>query len=93
MTTTAIELELCRSDTGDGGWSLHLTDDDSTLVLDGPSDADSDGEWLRPDPADYDDARRLAEAGVYGVATETHSLYYRGRTYQRLDDLIAAAQS
>lgn len=60
---THADLVLVRSDTGDGGWSLHLRGDadDSDPVAYGPADwvaetEDEYGHWSRPDDRDYDDA-------------------------------------
>jgi hypothetical protein len=59
---TAEDLVLCRSDTGDGGWSLHApgsTDEqiasgDAPYLVSGPAEMDDEtGEWSRPDLADY----------------------------------------
>ena len=45
-------LELLRSDLGDGGWSLH--DGDGPPIIDGPATwVEGDG-WDRPNQADYD---------------------------------------
>ena len=66
---------LVRSDAGDGGWSLHApgsTDDeiasgDAPPLVSGPSDTDRDGEWERPDGADYADAMfKLSGGGFAG---------------------------
>lgn len=64
MTTqwTLKDLVLCRSDCGDGGWSLHApwaTDDqiacgDEPPLADGP--AEWHGEWSRPNRLDYQQA-------------------------------------
>jgi hypothetical protein len=53
-------LVLCRSDAGDGGWSLHppgTTDADiasgaAIVLASGPAEM-VDGRWTRPDLADY----------------------------------------
>lgn len=50
-------FELCRSDTGDGGWSLHIPGDES-VIISGPSTL-VDGEWDRPNAEDYDKAISL----------------------------------
>jgi hypothetical protein len=55
-------LVLCRSDAGDGGWSLHApgsTDEDiasgdAPPLLSGT--AEWQGVWSRPNAADYRDA-------------------------------------
>jgi hypothetical protein len=57
---TQQRLVLCRSDHGDGGWSLHpadTTDDaiangDAPILASGPAEW-IDGEWSRPNAADY----------------------------------------
>jgi hypothetical protein len=56
MTT----FEMIRSDTGDGGWSLHhkdMEDDDGVptrVLVSGSSELDATmDEWLRPDDRDY----------------------------------------
>jgi hypothetical protein len=54
-------MVLCRSDAGDGGWSLHppgTTDDeiasgDARILASGDAERTTDGHWSRPDPADY----------------------------------------
>ena len=58
--TTETEITLCRSDMGDGGWSLHAGDsDDAPILCSGESDRDADGRcWVRPDVADYREATR-----------------------------------
>jgi hypothetical protein len=56
---------LCRSDKGDGGWSLHAPDvsdeaiarGDAPCLLSGTAEWDAEiGEWSRPDREDYADA-------------------------------------
>lgn len=56
------DLVLCRSDTGDGGWSLHApgsTDEqiasgDEPYLVSGPADWDEKtGDWSRPNYDDY----------------------------------------
>lgn len=63
-----LNFVLCRSDTGDGGWSLHApgsTDEeigsgDAPYLVSGPAGWDEEkGDWSRPDEADY---RAAAEA-------------------------------
>jgi hypothetical protein len=55
-------LELVRSDTGDGGWSLHLPEGlaDEVLLSDlstyTPDTDEAYGDWDRPTQADYDTA-------------------------------------
>ena len=54
-------LVLCRSDAGDGGWSLHApgsTDEDIATgdappLTSGPSGKNRLGQWLRPNARDY----------------------------------------
>lgn len=59
---TAVDLILCRSDFGDGGWSLHAPGVDEAAIADGtapplltgPADWDAtERVWDRPSPADY----------------------------------------
>lgn len=56
----AKSLILCRSDAGDGGWSLHPPDTTDNAIATGvarilaSSDAErTDDGWSRPDDADY----------------------------------------
>jgi hypothetical protein len=57
---TADQLILCRSDTGDGGWSLHApwaTDEqiatgEELYLTNGPAERTPDGDWDRPNQAD-----------------------------------------
>ena len=60
-TYTKADLILVRSNTGDGGWSLHTKDqikdaeehdDVPELVGSGPAEAVGDG-WSRPNADDY----------------------------------------
>lgn len=61
-TVSEDDLILCRSDGGDGGWSLHAPDatdeqiasgDEPPLAC-GPADMDEDtGYWSRPNCEDY----------------------------------------
>lgn len=61
---TAV-LVLCRSDQGDGGWSLHrpgATDDEiadgsAPCLVSGTADQGDDGEWSAPTERDYERAR------------------------------------
>lgn len=63
-------LVLCRSDQGDGGWSLHApgaTDEqiasgDAPALAEGDAEMDDDGEWNAPTAADYDAAARAYAA-------------------------------
>lgn len=58
---------LCRSDNGDGGWSLHApgtTDDDVRegrgLLVSGPAEWDGEtGTWSRPNERDYQIAEEV----------------------------------
>lgn len=58
---TAEDLVLCRSDQGDGGWSLHppgTTDEqiasgDAPCLISGTAEKDEAGEWSGPDDQDY----------------------------------------
>lgn len=65
MLILADDLVLCRSDTGDGGWSLHApgsTDEqiatgEAPYLVSGPAEFDADqGDWNRPNEADYREA-------------------------------------
>jgi hypothetical protein len=69
MTPTLNDLVLCRSDSGDGGWSLHApgsTDEaiacgEAPYLACGPGEME-DGQWSRPDFQDYRNAMmNLAE--------------------------------
>jgi hypothetical protein len=63
----ADQLALCRSDAGDGGWSLHApgsTDEqiasgEASAILSGESAKGENGEWLRPNEGDYENAAWL----------------------------------
>lgn len=62
------KLVLCRSDAGDGGWSLHppgTTDEaiasgDARILASGEAERVGDG-WNRPNAADYLDAWAMHE--------------------------------
>ena len=62
---TKSDLVLIRSDTGDGGWSLHLREDEDEdgipgeILISGPAEL-VDDEWNRPNADDY--AEALAKA-------------------------------
>lgn len=64
MTTNFV---LCRSDNGDGGWSLHgpgATDEDiatgdAPYLVSGTAEQDEDGHWNRPNADDYLAARAM----------------------------------
>lgn len=58
-------LVLCRSDMGDGGWSLHAPGSSDEAIADGEPDADylvsgpaewTGADWSRPTQTDYDAA-------------------------------------
>lgn len=65
---------LCRSDLGDGGWSLHTpgtTDDDIAAgdpgyLVSGNAQMQRNGEWSRPNEADY----KAAEAAFAATSME-----------------------
>lgn len=64
MTYTRKDLTLCRSDTGNGGWSLHLGDDDFVLNS-GKAEwieetQEQRGHWNGPTEDDYEEALRVA---------------------------------
>lgn len=69
-------LELVRSDTGDGGWSLHAPELDgedgySPVLASGPAEWDEQarcgyGDWNRPTQADYDAARMARDRAGAG---------------------------
>jgi hypothetical protein len=57
------DLVVIRSDTGDGGWSLHWLHDENedgmpgAILVSGPSSFNDDtGDWNRPGVEDYADA-------------------------------------
>lgn len=61
MMILSNELVLCRSDAGDGGWSLHAprsTDEEiasgaAPYLVSGPAGKNATGGWSRPNEADY----------------------------------------
>lgn len=60
------ELVLCRSDKGDGGWSLHAPGSTDEQIASGDApyltcgDAEYDGYcWTAPTPLDYAEARAV----------------------------------
>lgn len=62
IDATAEALVLCRSDQGDGGWSLHapgssdedIATGDAPYLASGPAEFDAAAvEWDRPNAADY----------------------------------------
>lgn len=62
MEDEMTNFVICRSDQGDGGWSLHApgaTDEqiacgDAPYIICGPSEWDAQkGDWARPNAADY----------------------------------------
>lgn len=52
-TVTRDEIEVLRSDLGDGGWSLHRGDDAQVLASGEAAWDEERGEWDRPIEADY----------------------------------------
>ena len=68
MTTRCRGLIVTRSDTGDGGWSIHTKqqiedaeahDEAPDLILSGPSEWDVQADdWVRPDADDFLAARK-----------------------------------
>ena len=67
---TKRDLELIRSDMGDGGWSLHLRGDEdedgmpNNVLLSGESKRSDSGEWLRPNKEDYEEALSMVFHGM-----------------------------
>ncbi len=70
---TFPKFVLCRSDQGDGGWSLHAATADEESIANGdyPPLAsgpakwdDTCGDWDRPNIADYQQAVRVAHTKV-----------------------------
>ena len=58
MAKYNVELEVCRSDMGDGGWSLHAVDSgfvsEDEVLLSGPAEWDDyGGVWDRPNEVDW----------------------------------------
>jgi hypothetical protein len=59
---TDKSFRLIRSDTGDGGWSIHWKYDEdedgipSQILVSGEATWLSQGEWSRPNAEDYADA-------------------------------------
>ena len=62
MTIDINDLIVCRSDTGDGGWSLHapgstneqIASGDAPYLVCGPAEWDAETqEWSRPNEGDY----------------------------------------
>ena len=62
--TVDADLVLCRSDCGDGGWSLHpagstdeqIASGDAPVLVSGTAQW-GDGDWDRPNAQDYASAR------------------------------------
>jgi hypothetical protein len=75
------DLILCRSDAGDGGWSLHApwaTDEqiasgDAPPLTCGPSDCNEHGEWIRPDLSDWEQAMNILSASERGKSPRPRS--------------------
>jgi hypothetical protein len=68
----AKDLVLCRSDHGDGGWSLHapgatdaeIASGDAPYLACGEAEWDEErGDWNRPNEADYEAAHAALGAG------------------------------
>ena len=63
MTIKTHGLVLCRSDVGDGGWSLHrpgatdeqIAEGDAPVLISGVAEL-VDDEWTHPNQQDYDAA-------------------------------------
>jgi hypothetical protein len=63
---------LCRSDAGDGGWSLHapgstaeqIADGTARYLTSGPAEDCRGGEWSRPNEADYAAAEAAWRGGT-----------------------------
>lgn len=59
---TDDDFEVIRSDQGDGGWSIHWKHDEededglTPVLVSGPADWLSSGEWNRPNKEDFADA-------------------------------------
>jgi len=77
----AKSLTLCRSDAGDGGWSLHppgsieweIATGDALTLASGEADM-VDGAWNRPDATDYRDAWLMfGPNGTTAIAIEMTS--------------------
>lgn len=74
-----IGLVLVRSDTGDGGWSLHTKDqiaDAETngeapqYVTCGPALATDDNGWSRPDSSDFSLTAEAIADGEHSIVLE-----------------------
>jgi len=59
---TATDLILCRSDMGDGGWSLHAPGSTDVEIAEGDALPLATGTSRRPTAADYADALRILAA-------------------------------
>jgi hypothetical protein len=67
---TTEDLVLCRSDAGDGGWSLHapgstneeIASGDAAYLICGTAE-EAGGAWTRPNHDDYLSALRMLAAG------------------------------
>ncbi len=88
VTEHDADLVLCRSDCGDGGWSLHpagstdeqIASGDSPVLVSGPAQWDDDeGDWDRPNAQDYAKAR--GELDILNECMEKH--YLRPRPPRR----------
>ena len=63
---TEFRPVVCRSDTGDGGWSYHppgslpqdIAEGIAPVLASGPSTRNSSGRWMRPNDTDWRRAKR-----------------------------------
>jgi hypothetical protein len=77
---TANDLVLCRSDEGDGGWSLHAPGSTNNIIatgnapylMSGPATETKNG-WDRPNAADYRAA--LAELPIHATTKQVRDHY------------------
>ena|SRR5579864_5245303 len=73
---------LCRSDTGNGDWSLHaprsidaqIANGDAPPLVSGPSELDEDDEWDRPDTRDYAAADVKSATNLHDLLASLQSL-------------------
>jgi len=72
-TVTADQLTICRSDLGDGGWSLHRGDEDDVLAS-GEAEQTDDG-WSRPNADDYRAAIDASRESRWIVLDRSDSTY------------------
>jgi hypothetical protein len=84
---TANELVLCRSDEGNGGWSLHAPDStdyaiatgDAPYLASGPA-THINGNWDRPNAADYREA--LAKLLPIRATTKQIRDHYKAQGFE-----------